>query len=72
LWDLQVRVHQGRLLHFLHFRRQGLLRDSAIVLRMPVDLLQERLLLLHLVQQHADLLRHLLSYERAISALELE
>jgi hypothetical protein len=57
---LQVRVHQGRLLHQLHLGRQGLLRDSAIVLRLLGDLLQERLLLLHLLQQHAGLLRHLL------------
>ena len=58
---LQVRIHQGRLLHQLHVGRQGLLRDSPIVLRLPRDLLQERLLLLHLLQQHAGLLRHLLS-----------
>jgi hypothetical protein len=55
-----VRVHQGRLLHQLHVGRQGLLRDSAIVLRLPGNLLQERLLLLHLLQQHAGVLLHLL------------
>jgi copper homeostasis protein len=32
---LQVRVHEGRLLHQLHVGRQGLLRDSPIVLRLP-------------------------------------
>ena len=61
LRHLQVRIHQGRLLHQLHLGRQGLLRDAPIVLRLPVDLLRERLLLLHLLQQHAGLLRHLLS-----------
>jgi len=61
LWYLQVRIHQGRLLHQLHLRRQGLLRYPAILLQLPLDLLRVRLLLLHLVQQHADLLRQLLS-----------
>ena len=57
---LQVRVHQGRLLHQLHERRREVLRDAASLLRLPRVLLRERLLLLHLVQQHAGLLRHLL------------
>jgi len=61
---LQVRVHQGRLHHLLHVGGQGLLRDHPIVLRVPQDVLRVRLLLLHLLQQHAGLLRHLLEARR--------
>jgi hypothetical protein len=57
--QLQVRVHEGRLLDQLHVGRQSLLRDAASMLRLPVMLLRERLLLLHLVQQHARVLRRL-------------
>ena len=59
LRQLQVRVHEGRLLHQLHERRQGLLCDDSSLLQLPVAMLRERLLLLHLLQQYASLLRHL-------------
>jgi len=61
LWPLQVREHQGRLLHHLRQRRREVLRDAAIVLRLPRSLLQERLLLLRLLRQHLLLLRHVRS-----------
>jgi hypothetical protein len=38
-----------------------LLRDDPSLLQLPLDLLRVGLLLLHLVQQHADLLWQLLS-----------
>src|SRR5688500_10824423 len=57
---MQVRVHQGWLHHLLHLRRQGLLPDDSILLRVPLHLLRAGLLLLYLLQQHARLLRHLL------------
>ena len=57
LRDVQVRADQGRLLHLLHQRRQGLLRNAASLLRLSGLLLRERLLLLHLVRQHVRLLR---------------
>jgi hypothetical protein len=56
---LQVRIHQRRVLHQLHVGRQGLLRDDPGLLQVSPNLLRERLLLLHLLQQHASLLRHL-------------
>jgi hypothetical protein len=56
---LQVRIHEGRLLHQLLERRQGLLRDDPSLLQLLVPMLRERLLLLHLLQQHAGLLRQL-------------
>jgi hypothetical protein len=46
---LQMRIHQGRLLHQLHERRQGLLRDDPSLLQLPQLLLRKRLLLLHLL-----------------------
>ena len=55
---LQVRIHEGWLLHQLHERRQGLRGDDPSLLQLPEHLLRERLLLLHLLQQHAGLLRH--------------
>ena len=58
LRQLQVRVHEGRLLHHLHVGRQGLRGDDSILLPVPEHLLRIRLLLLHLLQQHADLLRY--------------
>jgi hypothetical protein len=58
LRQLQVRVHEGRLLHHLHLGRQGLLCDDSSLLPVPEHLLRIGLLLLHLLQQHADLLRH--------------
>jgi hypothetical protein len=61
LRHLQVRNHEGRLQHHLHQRRQGVLRDLAIVLRDTAVLPRTRLLLLRLLQQHAVLLRHLLN-----------
>ncbi len=36
-----------------------MLRDDSIVLQLPEAMLRERLRLLHLLQQHASLLRHL-------------
>jgi hypothetical protein len=36
-----------------------MLRDDSIVLQLPKAMLRKRLLLLHLLQQHASLLRHL-------------
>jgi len=57
LRPLQVREHEGRLLHHVHQRRREVLRDVAIVLRLPRMLLQERLLLLRFVRQHLLLLR---------------
>jgi hypothetical protein len=60
---LQVRIHQRRLLHQLHLRRQGLLRYPAILLQLSFDLLRVRLLLLHQLQQHPDLLWQLLTAE---------
>ena len=59
LRHLQVRVHEGRLLHQLHQRRQGLLCDDPEVLRMPTGMLRQRLLLLRVLQRHARLLRYL-------------
>jgi len=61
LRSLQVREHQGRLLHHLHQRRHEVLRDAAGLLRLPGMLLQERLLLLRLLRQHLLLLRHMRS-----------
>jgi hypothetical protein len=55
---LQVRIHKRRLLHQLHERRQGLLRDDPGLLQLLVAMLRERLLLLYLLQRHAGLLRH--------------
>ena len=55
---LQVRIHQRRLLHQLHERRQGLPGHDSGLLQLLVLLLRIGLLLLHLLQQHADLLRH--------------
>jgi hypothetical protein len=59
LRSMQVRVHQGWLLYQLLERRQGLLCDDSSLLQLPVAMLRERLRLLHLLQQHAGLLRHL-------------
>jgi len=42
----------------VHVGRQGLLRDAASLLRRPLVLLRIGLLLLHLLQQHAGVLRH--------------
>jgi hypothetical protein len=61
-----VRKHEGRLLHHLHERRQGVLRDPAIVLRDAAVLPRTRLLLLRLLQQHALLLRLLLKPHRSL------
>ena len=55
---LQVRIHEGWLLHQLLQRRQGLLRNDPSLLQLLVAMLRERLLLLHLLQRHAGLLRH--------------
>jgi hypothetical protein len=63
---LQVRIHQGRLLHQLYERRQGVLCDDPSLLQLPVAVLRERLLLLHLLQQHADLLRHVCVIEARV------
>jgi hypothetical protein len=63
LRHLQVRVHGRRLLHHLLQRRQGVLRDSAVLLRNARMLPEVRLLLLHLLQQHALLLRDVLKSE---------
>jgi hypothetical protein len=49
LRTVQVRIHQGRLLHQLHERRQGLLRDDPSLLQLLVAMLRERLCLLHLL-----------------------
>ncbi len=59
-----MRIHQGWLLHQLHQRRQGLRGDDPGLLQLPQHVLRERMLLLHLLQQHADLLR----YQRVIDA----
>jgi hypothetical protein len=56
---LQMRIHERRLLHQLHVGRQGLLCDDSGLLQLSQHLLREWLLLLHLLQQHAGLLRHL-------------
>jgi hypothetical protein len=56
LWPLQVREHEGRLLHHVHQRRREVLRDASIVLRLPRMLLQERLLLLRLLREYVLLL----------------
>jgi hypothetical protein len=56
---LQVRIHQRRLLHQLHEWRQGLPGHDSGLLQLLVLLLRIGLLLLHLLQQHAGLLRHL-------------
>jgi hypothetical protein len=56
---LQMREHEEWLLHHLHQRRREVLRDAPGLLRLPGMLLQERLLLLRLLRQHALLLRHL-------------
>jgi len=56
LRPLQVRKHEGRLLHHLHQRRRQVLRDAAGLLRLPGNVLQERLLLLRLLWQHLLLL----------------
>jgi hypothetical protein len=61
LRPLQVREHERRLLHHLHQRRREVLRDAAGVLRLPGNLLQERLLLLRLLRQHLLLLWHMRS-----------
>lgn len=61
LRPLPVREHVRRVLHHLHQRRQGLLRDAASVLRVPPLLLRIGLLLLRLLRRHAVLLRHVLS-----------
>ena len=61
LRHVQVRAHQGRLLHHLHQRRQGLLRNAPGPVRLPRMLLRERLLLLHFVRQHVRLLRQVRS-----------
>jgi hypothetical protein len=58
LRPLQVRKHERRLLHHLHQRRQQVLRHAAGLLRLPGNVLQERLLLLRLLRQHLLLLRH--------------
>ena len=58
LRPVQVRIHERRLLHQLHQRRQGLLCDDSSLLQLPVAMLRKRLLLLYLLQQHAGLLRH--------------
>jgi hypothetical protein len=60
LRHLQVRIHGGRLLHHVLQRRQGLLRDFAVLLRNARVLPEVRLLLLRLLQQHALLLRDVL------------
>lgn len=36
-----------------------MLRDDSSLLQLPETMLRKRLLLLHLLQQHAGLLRHL-------------
>jgi len=56
LRPLQVREHEGRLLHHLHERGRQVLRDAAGLLRLPGNLLQERLLLLRLLRQYLLLL----------------
>jgi len=61
---LQVREHEGRLLHYLHQRRQQVLRHAAGLLRLPGVLLQERLLLLRLLRQYLLLLRHVRSVRK--------
>ena len=58
LRSLQVREHEGRLLHHLHQRRRQVLRDAPGLLRLLGMLLQERLLLLRLLRQHLLLLWH--------------
>ena len=59
---LPLREHQRRRVHHLHQRRQEVLRDDPGMLRLHRRLLvPTRLLLLHLVQEHAGLLRQLLS-----------
>jgi hypothetical protein len=68
LRHLQVRAHRERLLHHLHQRRQGLRRDFAVMLRDARVLPEERLLLLHLLQQHAVLLRNLLTHQDGIKS----
>lgn len=60
LRTLHLRTNQGRLLHYLQERRQGLLRHAASLLRLPGGLLCGRMQLLHLAGEHADLLLHLL------------
>jgi hypothetical protein len=58
---LQVRVHRRWLLHHLHQRRQAMLQHAAMLLRLLLEVLRKRLLLLCVLQRHTDLLRHLLS-----------
>jgi hypothetical protein len=59
--QLQVRVHEGRLLHHLHQRRQGCLRLPASLLRSLRQVLRKWLHLLRVLQWHTGLLLHLLS-----------
>jgi hypothetical protein len=54
-----MRVYERRLLHQLHVRRQGLLRDDSSLLQLLADMLRIGLLLLRMLQQHAGLLRNL-------------
>jgi hypothetical protein len=67
LRPLQVRKHEEWLLHYLHQRRRQVLRYAASLLRLPRNVLQERLLLLCLLRQHLLLLRHL---RRVVPALK--
>lgn len=59
--QLQVRLHEGRLLHHLHDGRQDLLRDGAGLLRLHRSVLQVRLRVLRLLWHRSSLLRRLLS-----------
>jgi hypothetical protein len=60
---LQVRVHRRRLLHHLQQRRQAVLQLPTGLLRLLLEVLRQRLLLLCVLQRHPGLLRHLLSIE---------
>ncbi len=67
--NCQCEMTKDGLLHYLHQRRQEVLRDAASLLRLPERLHGIGLLLLCLLRQHAGLLRHLLSpgRQRAVS-----
>src|SRR4051794_20412439 len=70
LRSMQVRIHERWLLHQLHERRQGMLRHDSGVLQLSEAMLRERLRLLHLLQQHTGLLRHLRLIEVVCSLVE--
>ena len=55
--QVRVRQHQGRRVHHLHQRRQGLLRDDPSLLRLRVRVHEVRLHVLRLLQRDALLLR---------------